>query len=174
MRTPRLVSLTIGLVLVSVLATASGTAAHAATKTSVYDASATLSGPITAGHIIEPASGVSVNLAAHGYVEQEFFASGTAHAFTATSAPANGRWSIKPSTSASYKTRIIVRRPATASKFNGTVVVEWMNVSGGSRLPTGTISIRCWFEPATPTWPCRPRRSESKGARPSSASAARA
>jgi hypothetical protein len=135
MRKPGRVTLTIGLVLVSVFATASATAAHAATETSVYDASATLSGPITAGHIIEPESGVTVNLAAHGYVEQEFFASGMAHAFTATSTPADGRWSIQPSTSASYKTRIIVRRPTTASKFNGTVVVEWMNVSGGESAP---------------------------------------
>ena len=87
MRTPRLVSLTIGLVLVSVLATASGTAAHAATKTQRLRRLGHLVGPITAGHIIEPASAVPVNLAANGYVEQEFFASGTAHAFTATSRP---------------------------------------------------------------------------------------
>src|ERR1022692_654053 len=97
---PGRVTLTVGLVLMSVFATASHTPAQAATETTVYDASATLSGPITAGHIIEPGSGVAVNLAAHGYVEQEFFASGTAHAFTATSMSADGRWSIQPSTSA--------------------------------------------------------------------------
>jgi hypothetical protein len=87
------------------------------------------------GHIIEPASAVSTNLAAHGYVEQEFFASGTAHAFTATSSPADGRWTIEPSAAASYKTRVVVRRPASPAKFNGTVVVEWMNVSGGESAP---------------------------------------
>src|SRR5262249_2414945 len=32
---------------------------------------------------------------------------------------------------ASYKTRIIVHRPANPKKFSGTVVVEWLNVSGG-------------------------------------------
>ena len=127
--------LIIGLALAVVFATATATAAHAATGTNVYDASATLTGPITVGHLIEPGSGVTVNLAAHGYVEREFFASGTAHAFTATSSPADGRWSIQPSAAASYKTRIIVRRPTTASRFNGTVVVEWMNVSGGESAP---------------------------------------
>src|SRR5262249_19053444 len=30
-----------------------------------------------------------------------------------------------------YRTRILVRRPANAAHFNGTVVVEWLNVSGG-------------------------------------------
>ncbi len=109
--------------------------AGAAIDGSVYAASATLTGPVKVGRILEPASGVSINLAAHGYVEQEFFASGTAHMFTATSAPADGRWTIEPSTSASYKTRIVVRRPASAAKFNGTVVVEWMNVSGGESAP---------------------------------------
>jgi hypothetical protein len=135
MNKPGLVALSVTVALVSALATVPVTAAGAATVTNVYDAAATLSGPVTSGHIIEPESAVAINLAAHGYVEQEFFAAGTAHAFTATSTPADGRWSIRPSTSASYKTRIIVRRPANASKFNGTVVVEWMNVSGGESDP---------------------------------------
>jgi len=30
-----------------------------------------------------------------------------------------------------YKTRMLVRRPARKQRFKGTVVVEWMNVSGG-------------------------------------------
>jgi alpha/beta hydrolase family protein len=30
-----------------------------------------------------------------------------------------------------YRTRVLIRRPANASAFNGTVVVEWLNVSGG-------------------------------------------
>jgi hypothetical protein len=109
--------------------------AGAATQSSLYAASATLTGPVRVGHIIEPESAVSIDLARHEYVEQEFFASGTAQAFTATSTPANGRWAVAPSSSASYKTRIIVRRPDSPRKFNGTVVVEWMNVSGGESDP---------------------------------------
>jgi len=74
-------------------------------------------------------------LVQYGYVEQEFFASGTANAFATTSAPSDGRWSIMPTTSAPYTTRILVRRPADATRFNGTVVVEWMNVSAGESAP---------------------------------------
>lgn len=33
-----------------------------------------------------------------------------------------------------YKSRMIVRRPADPRKFNGTVIVEWMNASSGSDL----------------------------------------
>jgi hypothetical protein len=89
-------------------------------------------GPVTDGHIIEPTSPVAVDLAANGYVEQEFVASGTATACQ-PSKPllADGRWSVKPQSSAPYRTRIVVRRPQDSSRFNGTVLVEWLNVSGG-------------------------------------------
>jgi hypothetical protein len=115
------------------LGTVACSSQHATNR--VYDASATLTGPITTGHVVEPLTGLPPNLAQYGYVEQEFFASGTASAFGATSTPADGRWSIQPTTSASYRTRILVRRPADASRFNGTVVVEWMNVSAGESAP---------------------------------------
>ncbi len=101
----------------------------------LYDAIAGFEGPVTVGHIIEPESALPTGLAAHDYVEQEYFASGTAHAFTATSAPSSGNWTIAPTTSAAYKTRIIVRRPANPAHFSGTVVVEWMNESEGESAP---------------------------------------
>ena len=100
-----------------------------------YHAAATLTGPITVGHIIEPLTAHPLELAANGYVEQEFFASGTATAFKADSMPSDGKWTITPTTTASYKTRIIVRRPANPAHFNGTVIVEWMNVSAGESAP---------------------------------------
>ena len=100
-----------------------------------YGAAALFSGPITTGHVIEPLSALPSGLAAHGYVEQEFFASGTARAFRAVSAPRDGRWRVDPTTSAFYRTRILVRRPADPARFNGTVVVEWMNVSLGESAP---------------------------------------
>ncbi|HVM40963.1 MAG TPA: alpha/beta hydrolase domain-containing protein, partial [Acidimicrobiia bacterium] len=53
-----------------------------------------------------------------GYVEEEFFVSGTARTFT----------TANPST-APYTTRIFVIRPASAERFNGTVLVEWDNVT---------------------------------------------
>jgi hypothetical protein len=111
---------------------ATGPGAGAATGSApdvTFHTAATLTGPVTTGHIVEPADPQPSDLAANGYVEQEFFASGTASAFKATASPSDGKWSITPTTSAAYKTRIVVRRPANPAKFNGTVVVEWLNVS---------------------------------------------
>jgi alpha/beta hydrolase family protein len=107
----------------------------ASSPSGVYRAVATFSGPITVGHVIEPLSGIPLNLAQNGYVQQEFFASGTAHAFHATSSPSDGKWTIAPTSSAAYRTRILVRRPSTPAHFSGTVVVEWMNVSEGESAP---------------------------------------
>jgi Alpha/beta hydrolase domain len=101
----------------------------------LYQRAATFTGPITTGHIVEPLSALPTGLATYGYVEQEFFASGEATAFKAKSLPSDGKWSITPTTSAPYRTRIVVRRPENPAHFNGTVVVEWMNVSGGESSP---------------------------------------
>ncbi len=68
----------------------------------------------------------------YGYEEQEFFLSGTARAFDPTGAlTPDGRWSVAQSTTAPYKTRIVVRRPTDPDRFNGTVIVEWLNVTAG-------------------------------------------
>jgi len=67
-----------------------------------------------------------------GYQQQEFFLTGTAQAYDPVGALASdGRWSVTPSTTAPYKTRIVVRRPTDPAQFNGTVVVEWLNVTAG-------------------------------------------
>jgi len=101
----------------------------------VFKAVARVTAPITTGQIVEPLTGLNQNMSAYGYIEQEFFVSGTAHAFRATSTPADGQWRIEPTTKASYETRILVRRPSDPKKFNGTVVVEWLNVSEGESSP---------------------------------------
>ena len=102
----------------------------------VYGEAATLSGPITVGHVIDPESGATTgSTASYGYTEKEFFASGSATAFRSTSDPSDGRWKITPDTSAAYKTRILVRLPSDPKRFNGTVVVEWLNVSSGESSP---------------------------------------
>jgi len=94
--------------------------------------SAELSGPVTIGRPIEPASPVAVDLAAHGYVEEEYFASGTAASYRPAGAlGSDGRWSVVPDERAAYRTRVVVRRPADERAFNGTVALEWLNVSGG-------------------------------------------
>jgi len=92
----------------------------------------TVTGPITSpgGAFITPPS--AIDLAAAGYVEEEFFVAGTASAHSPAGAfTADGKWAATRGETAPYKTRILVRRPTSAKKFNGTVVVEWLNVSGG-------------------------------------------
>jgi hypothetical protein len=76
-----------------------------------------------------------LDLPARDYVEEEFFYSGVANVYDATVAPGIGARET-PSPTASivssghpYKTRMVVRRPAKASAFNGTVVVEWLNAT---------------------------------------------
>jgi hypothetical protein len=67
-----------------------------------------------------------------GYVEREYVASGTATAYEPSGELTDdGQWSFEPSTTAAYRTRIVVRRPANAADASGTVLVEWLNVSGG-------------------------------------------
>jgi hypothetical protein len=90
-----------------------------------------ITGPITA-----PGSpsldSTTFSLAPFGYVEDEFFATGTATAYVNdANLSADGKWSVSPGDTAGYTTRLLVRRPSRRARFNGTVVVEWLNVSGG-------------------------------------------
>lgn len=65
-------------------------------------------------------------------MQQEYFISGTARAYTNTGElESDGTWSVEPAGSKSYKTRILVYRPIDPDDFNGSVVLEWLNVSGG-------------------------------------------
>jgi hypothetical protein len=123
------------IVFVAMMSIAAPSSAERSGEGSIYQAAATFSGPFTAGHVIEPLTALPTNLTSNDYVEQEFSASGTAHAFRATSTPSNGKWSITPTSSAPYSTRILVRRPANPRNFSGTVVVEWMNESAGESAP---------------------------------------
>ena len=123
-----------GLVVLFPLTLATEQGAGAATAVTFHSAAA-LTGPITTGHIMEPETVHPLDLAPNGYEEQEYFAFGTASAFEGDSMPSDGRWTITPTTSAAYKTRILVRRPTNPAHFNGTVIVEWMNVSAGESAP---------------------------------------
>ena len=58
-------------------------------------------------------------LTALGYTEEEFFFAGNVATETGP----------QP-----YKTRMIVRRPTASRRFNGTVVVEWLNVTAGADI----------------------------------------
>jgi Alpha/beta hydrolase domain len=66
------------------------------------------------------------DLAAHGYVEEEYFIRGTASTYTITDPQKTA--AVKDS-GIPYYTRVVVRRPADPKRFNGTALVEWDNVT---------------------------------------------
>ncbi|MEV0829221.1 alpha/beta hydrolase domain-containing protein [Nonomuraea rubra] len=66
------------------------------------------------------------DLRALGYVEQEFHLSGNADAYSATGELL--------AADVPYRTRVIVRRPVSQAAFNGTVLMEWQNVTAGYDL----------------------------------------
>jgi hypothetical protein len=92
-----------------------------------------LAGPVAAksgtkGH---PLAAATDPIDAAGYVEQELFMQGTATAHAqAGQWGADGRWAVSDLAQIPYRTRILVRRPTDPAKFNGTVVVSWLNVNG--------------------------------------------
>ena len=96
-------------------------------------AAAALSDPLTGGNGPFVAAGEPADVESAGFVEEEFAASGTAASYVAVGElPTDGTYELEPGPTADYATRILVRRPAEAADFNGTVVVEWLNVSSGA------------------------------------------
>ena len=77
-----------------------------------------------------PYSSTVDDLAKYAYVEEEFFVEGTANRYTT---PAMATGTIVAG-GHPYKTRVLVRRPTASARFNGTVVVEWINVTPGHDL----------------------------------------
>jgi hypothetical protein len=91
------------------------------------------------------------SLGASEYVEHEFFLAGMARSFELVGERAgDGRWVARPSGTAPFKTRLVVRRPSDEAGFNGTVHVEWLNVSGNTD--------------AAPDWSCLHREIIRRGA----------
>jgi hypothetical protein len=98
----------------------------------------TVSGPIpatvTPGNALRDYPWLTTmhNLGAVGFVEEEFFYQGTARRFTTTGPLGTNGTEI--SNGHPYKTRLLVRRPLSSAQFNGTVIVEWQNVTAGYDL----------------------------------------
>ncbi|HIO17521.1 MAG TPA: hypothetical protein EYN10_03565, partial [Gammaproteobacteria bacterium] len=81
------------------------------------------------------AAGLQFPLDTVGYREKEFLLSGTAASYAPQGGqllPTDGKWEVDAGDSATYTTRAIVYRPIKDEAFNGTVIVEWMNVTSGS------------------------------------------
>jgi hypothetical protein len=114
------------------------------TNTSKALLGVTVTGPVPVGSptFNNTLYGTSFNLSKVGYEKAQFFVSGTAHSYVpAQPLTSDGKWAVAAGASAPYKTRIAVYRPINPKRFNGTVVVEWLNVSGGTDdSPDWTLS----------------------------------
>ena len=97
-------------------------------------------GPITGAR---PPFGVpQLDVSDRGYVVEEFQIPGTASASAAADGAqhaVDGRWELEAAGTADYVTRLLVLRPTDATRFNGTVLFNWQNVSAGAeqRAPSG-------------------------------------
>lgn len=90
----------------------------------------TVSGPATGGRGQPFGASTASDVAQSHYTEAEFFFGGTATSFDKGGAfGVDGVWNVKAGKTAAYKVRMLVRRPADAARFNGIVVVEWLNVT---------------------------------------------
>ncbi len=82
------------------------------------------------------------DLADYGYVQEEFFIEGTANRYNT---PTGATGSIIDG-GHPYKTRIVVRRPVSRHNFNGTVLLEWQNVTAGYDLDAHFISWKHFMQ----------------------------
>jgi hypothetical protein len=109
-----------------------GLTAKLASSSESSAVSSVVTGPIKGGKHGWPFGAYFGNIGLRAYVEEEYFIAGRATAYKLVGEQsADGRWTLEPSGAQAYRTRILVRRPLDAKKFNGTVVIEWANVSSG-------------------------------------------
>jgi len=102
-------------------------------------------GPVAGGSHGRPFTAATFDLAPYGYVEEEYFFEGAATTYDVvpgTTLDVDGGWRLAPAGQRGFRTRLLVRRPAAAARFNGTVIVEWLNVSGGWDIDAVWIQVR--------------------------------
>ena len=125
----RFVVIVVGIALSFVMVPSSEAAVQGETKVSVPVP--TVEGPITTGNGKIVVQSTNFDLAKVGYEQAEYFISGTAHSYgSAVPLTDDGKWSVTENGSAPFKTRIVVYRPTDPKKFDGTVSLEWLNVTG--------------------------------------------
>src|SRR5688572_17132493 len=91
-------------------------------------------GPVTGGRHGWAFGSTVVDLDAAGYREEEYLLRGNARRYRLLAGsvyPADGVWPAEEVETRPYTTRVVVRRPIDAARFNGTMLVSWNNVSSG-------------------------------------------
>jgi hypothetical protein len=105
-------------------------------------AAPTVTGPIPVGTPGAPTNDFiftmsGMDLAGYGYLEEEYFITGTANRY-ATEGMETGTVVDRDHP---YTTRLVVRRPSHPGRFNGTVIVEWNNVTAGNDIDIDWLQI---------------------------------
>jgi hypothetical protein len=99
---------------------------------------------------------VGIDVTQVGYRQSEFFLYGLADAYRPV-APltSDGKWQVErdpDNSGVGFQTRMVVHRPANPARFNGTVVIEWMNVTAGADLPNEWTSAHNELVRAGAVW----------------------
>ncbi|MCB1647050.1 MAG: hypothetical protein KDI36_16435 [Pseudomonadales bacterium] len=98
---------------------------------------ATVTGPVTGGKFGWPFAASLQDVAQLGYIEEEYFLAGSAKRYRDINdslSRRDGHWQAEEAGEAPFKTRMIVYRPADPARFNGTVILNWNNVTAGYDL----------------------------------------
>jgi hypothetical protein len=96
---------------------------------------------------------VAFDLSTVAYTASEHFVSGSARRFRdAEPRTPDGRWRVEPVDAAPFTTRVVVHRPEHAVEANGTVIVEWLNVTGGLDIPAVWMTTHRHLVRAGYTW----------------------
>lgn len=78
-----------------------------------------------------PLNAAAASIEPAGYIEQEFQVRGEASRYRMADPAAEAE---RIDSGHPYSTRLLIRRPRDIARFNGTVIVEWLNVSTGQDL----------------------------------------
>ena len=103
----------------------------------VTERTASIMGPVSGGEHGWPFAASLQDVKKLGYVEEEYFLAGTARCYRDVNdslSRRDGHWQAEAAGESKFKTRLIVYRPADPSKFNGTVILNWNNVTAGYDL----------------------------------------
>lgn len=98
---------------------------------------AAVTGPVDGGKHGWPFAAALQNVDAHGYEEAEYFLAGTAKRYrdvNDSTARRDGHWQAEEAGEAGFRTRMLVYRPRDPARFNGTVILNWNNVTAGYDL----------------------------------------
>jgi len=124
-------SLGVGLGLLGCATTSSAfTPAEIATATQAVNQ---VSAQLLPGMAGPAATGRASEIRAAGFVEEEWRLQGLAKTYSSVGTwGRDGQWTVSArSAPEAYETRLLIRRPQDPARFNGVVLIEWMNTSLG-------------------------------------------